>query len=442
MSTASLSSFTATALPGGFPPWIQNAAVGLTPARTWVALPWPRGPGVRNVGYVLVPLSAAVIAAIFYGTGAALQQHQASTAPDGSAGRPSLLLLLMRRPWWLLGIATEEAGFAAHAVALRSGPLTVVQMLMASSLVFSVATVRLWSRRPLGWVAWAACTAVVAGIGAFVALTSLSSLAGGQDLPRRAGLAAACLGISALPLAAAGLAAAGRRRTILLAVAAGLADACMAVVTMAFAHTIPHGLTAVVTSWPLYALIAAGFCSFLLTQTAYQAGCPMITLPVIAVVTPVSSLVAGAGLLGETPQLGGARAVGLGLAVLVTATGLVTLARRTVPPHAADPGSGSGSGGVGAGSGGGASSSARYGNPALSGADGEVNVPESARRSLIRGRPAAPLYPVVVTTTGINARGCDSHGVPRSPAYAGICAQNCRVQGTVLAAGGCFELDD
>jgi hypothetical protein len=275
-----------------------------------------------------------VIAAILYGTGAALQQHQASTAPDRAAGRLSLLLLLMRRPWWLLGIATEETGFAAHAVALRSGPLTIVQMLMASSLVFSVATIRLWSRRPLSWVAWAACGAVVAGIGAFVMLTSLSGLAGGQELPRGAGLAAACLGISAVPLAATGLAATGRRRAILLAVAAGLADAGMAVVTMAFARTVPLGPTAIVTSWPLYALIAAGFCSFLLTQTAYQAGFPMITLPIIAVVTPISSLATGASLLGETPHLGVARAAGLGFAVLTTAAGLVALARRTGAPHA------------------------------------------------------------------------------------------------------------
>jgi hypothetical protein len=299
-----------------------------------VALTWSRGPTLLSVEYVFLPLSAAVIAAILYGTGAALQQHQASTAPDRAAGRLSLLLLLMRRPWWLLGIATEETGFAAHAVALRSGPLAIVQMLMASSLVFSVATIRLWSRRPLGWVAWAACGAVVAGIGAFVVLTSLSGLAGGHELPHGAGLAAACLWIGAAPLVATGLAATGRRRAILLAVAAGLADAGMAVVTMAFARTVPLGPTAIFTSWPLYTLIAAGFCSFLLTQTAYQAGFPMITLPVIAVITPMSSLAAGASLLGETLHVGVAHAAGLGFAVLVTTTGLVVLARRAGPPHA------------------------------------------------------------------------------------------------------------
>jgi hypothetical protein len=85
-------------------------------------------------------------------------------------------------------------------------------------------------------------------------------------------------------------------------------------------------------SWATYALMLGGPCSLLLTQTAYQAGRPMITLPVIAVVTPVASLAVGNLLLGESAQLGvlsGAVAV---LTVLVTSAGLVVLARLTTGP--------------------------------------------------------------------------------------------------------------
>ena len=277
----------------------------------------------------MTAIFAAVIAAMLYGTGAALQQHQAAGAPDTSAGRPSLLLLLLRRPWWLLGFVGEFGGFVIHAVALHAGPLTVVQMLTASSLIFSVATVRVWSGRRLGWVTWAACLAVVAGIGAFVALTS-PGLSVGHALPRHAGLAALCLGVSAAPFAAAGLAAAGRRRAILLALAAGLADTGMAVVTMAFTHSLGHGLNGIVTAWPTYALVFVGPCSVLLTQTAYQAGLPMITLPVVTVVTPVASLAAGVGLLGETTRLSTVNAAAVCAAVLVTVAGLIVLARLAV----------------------------------------------------------------------------------------------------------------
>ena len=272
----------------------------------------------------------ALTAAVLYGTGAALQQRQAAATPRRAAGRLRLILLLVRRPWWLLGIGVELGGFVTHAVALHTGPLTIVQMLVASSLLFSVATVRLWSGRRLSWTAWAAVLAVIAGIASFVVLASpAGGDAGDPGVSGHAGLAAACLATCAVPLAAAGLAAAGRRRAVLLAVAAGLADAAIAVVTMVFSHAVSGGLTGMAGSWATYALMLGGPCSLLLTQTAYQAGRPMVTLPVIAVVTPVASLAAGNLLLGESARLGVLSGAVAFLAVLVTSAGLVVLARLT-----------------------------------------------------------------------------------------------------------------
>jgi hypothetical protein len=98
---------------------------------------------------------------------------------------------------------------------------------------------------------------------------------------------------------------------------------------MAFSHVVSEGLTGMAGSWATYALMLGGPCSLLLTQTAYQAGRPMITLPVIAVVTPVASLAAGNLLLGESTQLGVLSGAVAALAVLVTAAGLVVLARLT-----------------------------------------------------------------------------------------------------------------
>jgi hypothetical protein len=124
-----------------------------------------------------------------------------------------------------------------------------------------------------------------------------------------------------------GLSAAGRRRALLLATAAGLADAGLAVVTMALAGVSGRGFAAIAGSWPVYALVAGGFCSLLLTQTAYQAARPMVTLPVIASVTPAASVVIGIGVLGEIARLGTGRAIAAGLVVAGTAAALVILAR-------------------------------------------------------------------------------------------------------------------
>ncbi len=295
---------------------------------------------------MIVMIVSGLLAAVLYGAGAAVEQRQAATAPQAAAGRPGLLVLLARQPLWLAGLATQVAGFAAHAVALRSGPLAVVQMLVAGELIVAVLLVRCWSGRPLGRAAWAAALTVVAGIASFLVLTGPSALGHAGALPRpHAGsaalLAALATGACAVGFALAGLRAGGRRRAVLLAIAAGLGDSCAAVVTMAFAHLPAHAPAALAASWTSYGLIISGAGNVLLTQSAYQTGRPMITLPIISAVTPVASVAIGLGLLGETPGHGLAGAVAAGFAVLATGLALAFLARSAgarAPPGPRPPG--------------------------------------------------------------------------------------------------------
>jgi drug/metabolite transporter (DMT)-like permease len=288
---------------------------------------------------MLIMIATALAAAVLYGAGAAVEQRQAAAAPRSSAGRPRLLFLLARQPLWLLGIAVQIGGFAAHAVALRSGPLTTVQMVVSAEFVVAVIIVRIWSGRPLSRASWAAALTVVASVSVFLLLTSPGHghLASQPSHAAATALAAAATGGGALAAAVVGLRAEGSRRALLLAVAAGLADSCSAVVTMAFSHTAGHGLVALCTSWTVYAVIACGAGNVLLTQTAYQAGRPLLTLPVIAAVTPVASVAVGIGLLGETPRIGLAGGVAAGFAVLVTGLALAYLARSVPQPETSVP---------------------------------------------------------------------------------------------------------
>ena len=270
----------------------------------------------------------ALLAAVLYGVGAALEQHQAAGAPDSAAGRPRLLALLVRQPAWLLGMAAQVGGFAAHAAALRSGPLTIVQMLLAAELVVSVAIVRVRSGRPLPRKAWAAGAAVVGGIASFLVLTSAGAGVGPAAPSLGAtGVGAAVAGVAAIAAAAVGLCLAGPRRALVLGVAAGLTDAFLAVSTTALCTTFSRGIAGVAGSWPVYAVTLGGLACVLLTQTAYQAGRPMITLPVVAAVTPVASVAIGVGFLGEGAQLGPARLAAAGIVAAATAAALVVLAR-------------------------------------------------------------------------------------------------------------------
>lgn len=283
----------------------------------------------------MVMIATALAAAVLYGAGAAVEQRQAAAAPQSSAGRPRLLLQLARQPLWLLGIAVQIGGFAAHAVALRSGPLATVQMLVSVELVVAVVIVRIWSGRPLSRASWAAALTAAAAAAVFLALTSPGHghLAGQPGYAVAAGLGVATTGVGALAAAAVGLRAAGIRRAVYLAVAAGLADSCSAVVTMAFSHVASQGLAALFTSWTVYALVVCGAGNVLLTQSAYQAGRPMVTLPIIAAITPLASVAVGIGLLGETPRIGLAGGVAAGFAVLVTSLALACLARSVPQPE-------------------------------------------------------------------------------------------------------------
>ena len=76
-----------------------------------------------------------------------------------------------------------------------------------------------------------------------------------------------------------GLRTGGVGRAARFAVAAGVANAFMAVLTKAFADKLGDGIGETFSSWEPYAVIAAGILSMLLIQTAYQAGHPTVVLP-------------------------------------------------------------------------------------------------------------------------------------------------------------------
>ena len=274
----------------------------------------------------MTTLLLAALSAVLYGAGVAVEHRQAARTPTEVAGRPWLLALLARQPLWLLGAALEAGGFALHTAALRSGSLLAVQMILGCSLLVSVSLSSVLARRPLPRRCWPAIFAIVASVGVCVALLGPDEHAGlvsGQAVH-----AVLVTGLIAVPLAAAGLLASGRRaRPLLLAAGAGMADTCVAVLTMAFAHGFAHGLGGVVTSWPLYALIVGGLASLALTQAAYQTDAPLITLPIISVVTPLASLTVGVLVLHEAAHLSGARIAVGGICLALAVGALVVLAR-------------------------------------------------------------------------------------------------------------------
>ena len=267
----------------------------------------------------------ALCAALAFGASVALQERAASAVPLAHALRPSLLARLLRRPVWLLGVGASGLGFALQAAALRHGSLVVVQPVMASSLIFALALVALWTRNRFDPAEWAAITAVVAGVAAFLLLAQPD-----VDSPARAssgawwitgGVAAVVAGTPAL----AALRLAGRRRAANLGLAAGISNGLVAVLTKAFAKDLHQGF-GVMGDWPLWALVVAAVPAVLLVQTVYQSGSLSVSMPIIAIVEPVIASLTGVMLFSEHISLDGARSVGVVAATVIAGMGLWRLA--------------------------------------------------------------------------------------------------------------------
>ena len=284
----------------------------------------------------------SLLAALVFGSGVVLQRRAAMDEPDHQAANPVLLVRLFRRPMWLLGLCADVGGFALQAAALSRGSLVLVQPLVTTSLLFTFVFISVWYHEPITAGDWAAMLLVMAGLSAFFIVASPTE----ESVPvsdARGWLLCASAVILLTGIAVGGgLRSRGPARAAFFGVAAGTADAFMAVLAKAFAGSWDRGLASLFRSWVPYALLAGGLVALLLVSTAYQAGHPTMSLPIITVADPLLGSCIGISLFGEQLTLSGLRGPGMVLALLAMGTGLVALGRssrvaRAMAPEESEP---------------------------------------------------------------------------------------------------------
>jgi hypothetical protein len=84
-----------------------------------------------------VSAGAAVLGGLSIASSAVLQQRAASRAQRGALLRRLIVQLLHNRGW-LLGLGLSILSYGFQALALACGPLTLVQPLAVSELLFAV----------------------------------------------------------------------------------------------------------------------------------------------------------------------------------------------------------------------------------------------------------------------------------------------------------------
>lgn len=270
-------------------------------------------------------VAVALAAAIAFGWSTALMHHGASGAPEDARGLRALLSHVVRQWRWLLGMAASLTGLGLHALALHVGTIAVVQPLVVTGLVFSflfraALDRHLPSRRTMQWV-----LVTAAGLTAF--LIAAGSRPGSGQLATTGAVAllvAGAVGVGAGWVAALRL---PRHAGLLLGIAAGVVYGLVAGTLKATTNTASDGPVAMVTSWPVYVLVALGVAGFLLNQQAYQRAPLSRSAPAANTVNPVVAVVFGIVGFGERPAGSPAAIVAEVLGLLGVLAGVFFLAR-------------------------------------------------------------------------------------------------------------------
>ncbi|GIG88315.1 DMT family transporter [Plantactinospora endophytica] len=254
----------------------------------------------------IAAVALALGSAVCFAFGAALQQRAARREPQHGTADPRLLIRLLRRKSWLLAKIPDLTGTVLQAVALRFGPLTLIQPLLISGMFLAIPLEAALDHRrphPRDVTAVAAC---VFGLAAFLfaarprAGVTQPSLMGWLGIVLIGGaLVGVCLFLAHR--------ATGAARGTLLGIASGLLYAGTASLLKTVADRVTADPLATLTDWHLYALALVGFASVALNQNAFQNGPLAAPLTSITLVDPVASIVIGVTAFHETLSFGGLR---------------------------------------------------------------------------------------------------------------------------------------
>jgi drug/metabolite transporter (DMT)-like permease len=260
----------------------------------------------------LIAVTSGLGAAMVFGLSSVAEQRGTKRVKQRQALSPAILLDLVRQPLWDTAIAATLVGFALQVVALRFGPLALVEPILVCDLIFAVLISSylrgLWDPVLVGGVA--ACAAGVAGF-LIIARPSGGKSTVSLDvvMPLAAGLAAAVGGCLIVARRSQNL------RPLALALACGINYGAAAFL-IKIATSQGGGLIHLLTNWPIYALAVVGPVGFVLNQNAFQQG--TLLAPVLSIITACDPLVSitlarlwldeklngtGAGIAGESAAL-------------------------------------------------------------------------------------------------------------------------------------------
>jgi drug/metabolite transporter (DMT)-like permease len=272
---------------------------------------------------VMIALAAALLA----GAGLVLQQRAAEQAPKTYFLRLRLMADLIRRPRWLAGIAVMAAGQLLSVWVLGHLELSVAEPLLATSLIFALLLAAPLSGQPLRATELVGALVLSLGVTALSVARTVSSQ--GERFgsfaywPTAAGIA-----VAAWLFVMAGRRRSGQQRATLTGCAAGLVFGIADALTRRTVQIADaHSLMALLTSWPVYCLAAAGLIGLWLMESSFNAAPLHASLPAITAAEPLAGIALGVVVFGDVVRVSAGMIAlqAAGLAAIVA--GVIMVAR-------------------------------------------------------------------------------------------------------------------
>jgi drug/metabolite transporter (DMT)-like permease len=247
-----------------------------------------------------------VILAVMFALAAALAnavklmtQHKASIGAPKRVKGWRLALYLPRQPLWLLGVAAAVGSFVFQALALHNGPMSVIQPLLITELVFTLVLRRVWIGQDVARAAWASVSVVCVSLAVFLAVGEPT---GGRPAPAANQWLSVGLvfGGAIVVLTLLGLRGSPVRRAATLAAATGLMASLEASFLKTATQTLSvSGIGGALAAWPVYAFIVATITGGLLQQGALHVGPLSVSQPLLVIIDPFASIILSVWLFGE-----------------------------------------------------------------------------------------------------------------------------------------------
>lgn len=239
------------------------------------------------------PVCLGLLGAAFLGAGFVIQQREAAHADPGAGLSVRLLVQLARRRIWWAGVVSMVVGYVLAGWSLGSGNLVLVEPLIAANLLFALPIAAMWCRQRPSWRAMLAALALAGGVMGFVIAARPN---GGRSVSIPPNTWAAA-GVIAAVLVAFATAMAfrrrGDRRAAWLGAATGIVYGMQDSLTRRVYGGIAGSAVELLTSWPVWVLLAVGTLGVLLAQNAFDCAPLSASLPAISVFEPMTGIALG-----------------------------------------------------------------------------------------------------------------------------------------------------